>query len=179
MSRTKAPLSLPEFPFRSHSARKISSLYEVEYFTKEEKIQATNLHLVNPYSAYQKPSFSPVKSIKSLITTRRKAVKQYVQSSKFDKNLIYRGQEEQFVTLEIPYHFPQEWCQHGYSHIHFGAVRLALNYHGTSGKHVVSRIALLDSRYRRYQDACIGTVEATLSSGMAMVTLFPNSTMSL
>ncbi|MBA0798459.1 hypothetical protein Gohar_009048 [Gossypium harknessii] len=39
----------------------------------------------------------------------------------------------------------KEWSQHGYSHIYFGAVRLALNYHGTSGKPVVSRIALLDS----------------------------------
>ncbi|MBA0765642.1 hypothetical protein Gotri_014802 [Gossypium trilobum] len=51
----------------------------------------------------------------------------------------------------------------------FWSVRLALNYHGTFGKPVVSRIALLDSRYKRYQDACIGTVEATLSSGMAMI----------
>ncbi|MBA0630531.1 hypothetical protein Godav_002622 [Gossypium davidsonii] len=48
-------------------------------------------------------------------------------------------------------------------------VRLALNYHGTSEKPVASRIALLDSRYKRYQDACIGTVEATLSSGMTMI----------
>ncbi|MBA0756554.1 hypothetical protein Gogos_020053 [Gossypium gossypioides] len=30
-------------------------------------------------------------------------------------------------------------------------------------------IALLDSRYKRYQDACIRTVEATLSSGMVMI----------
>ncbi|KAK8314242.1 hypothetical protein V6Z12_D01G158900 [Gossypium hirsutum] len=89
------------------------------------------------------------------------------------------SQKEQFVTLEIPSNFPQEWSQHGYSHIHFGAARLALNYHGTTGKPIVSGIALLDSRYKKYQDACIGTVEATLSSGMAMVTLFPNFTMSL
>ncbi|KAK8283761.1 hypothetical protein V6Z12_D08G115900 [Gossypium hirsutum] len=61
----------------------------------------------------------------------------------------------------------------------FWSSSFGVNYHETSRKPVVSRIALLDSRYKRYQDACIGTVEATLSSGMAMVTLFPNFTMSL
>ncbi|KAG8492315.1 hypothetical protein CXB51_009806 [Gossypium anomalum] len=56
---------------------------------------------------------------------------------------------------------------------------LALNYHGTAGKPVVARIALLDSRYLEYQNACIVTVEATLNSGLVMVTLFPNFTMAL
>ncbi|KAG8482389.1 hypothetical protein CXB51_027288 [Gossypium anomalum] len=48
-----------------------------------------------------------------------------------------------------------------------------------AGKPVVARIALLDSRYLQYQDACIATVEATLNTGLVMVTLFPNFTMAL
>ncbi|KAK8990237.1 hypothetical protein V6N11_008943 [Hibiscus sabdariffa] len=71
------------------------------------------------------------------------------------------------------------WIDAGYSHIHFGAVRLALNYHGSDGKAVVARIALLDTRYLTYQDACIGTVEETMNNGLVMVTLFPNFTMAL
>ncbi|KAK5842500.1 hypothetical protein PVK06_004866 [Gossypium arboreum] len=86
---------------------------------------------------------------------------------------------EQFVTLEIPAEFPVEWKRAGYTHIHFGAIRIALNYHGTTRKPVVTRIALLDFRYLEYQNACIATIEATLNSGLVMVTLFPNFTMAL
>ncbi|MBA0867692.1 hypothetical protein Goshw_002944, partial [Gossypium schwendimanii] len=129
-----AVLSVPD---KNVATAKKCSVFPIE-LVEEENVQATDLPLVNPYSTYQRPSFSPVKSMKSLISTGCKNVREYVQSSKFDKYLIY-------------------------------GVSLALNYHGTSGKPVVSRIALLDSRYKRYQDACIGTVEATLSSGMAMI----------
>lgn len=69
--------------------------------------------------------------------------------------------------------------QAGYSHIHFGAIRLALNYHGTEGKLVVATIALLESRYLEYQHACIANIETTLNSKLVMVTLFPNFTMAL
>ncbi|MBA0567737.1 hypothetical protein Golob_005278, partial [Gossypium lobatum] len=160
-----AVLSAPD---KNVATAKKCSVFPIE-LVEEENVQATDLPLVNPYSTYQRPSFSPIKSIKSLINISCKNVREYVQSSKFDKYLIYGGQKEQFVTLDIPSNFPQDWIQHGYSHIHFGAIRLALNYHGTYGKPVVSRIALLDSKYKRYRDACIGTVEATLSSGMAMI----------
>ncbi|KAL4318901.1 hypothetical protein GQ457_18G021790 [Hibiscus cannabinus] len=87
--------------------------------------------------------------------------------------------KEQFVTLEIPSTFPKGWIEAGYSHIHFGAIRLALNYHGAEGKPIIARIALLDTRFLKYQDACIGTVEATMNNGLVMVTLFPDFTMAL
>lgn len=54
-----------------------------------------------------------------------------------------------------------------------------MNYHGTEGRPAVARIALLDSKYLKYQDACITTIEATLNSGLVMVTLFPSFTMYL
>ncbi|KAK9025606.1 hypothetical protein V6N11_038467 [Hibiscus sabdariffa] len=121
----------------------------------------------------------PNLSIKSLIRSPPKTVKEYVQSSIFDKHYIIGSAVEQFVTLEIPSEFPKGWIEAGYSHIHVGAIRLALNYHGVEGKPVVARIALLDTRYLKYQDACIGTVEATMNNGLVMVTLFPNFTMAL
>ncbi|KAK9032333.1 hypothetical protein V6N11_056604 [Hibiscus sabdariffa] len=163
---------------KSHSSKKISSLYEIEY-SEDKKVQPTHLPVINPYLAYQKPSTSWIRNIRSLIHSPPKTVKEYVQSSSFDKHYITGLAAEQFVTLEIPSEFPKGWIDAGYSHIHFGAVRLALNYHGSDGKAVVARIALLDTRYLTYQDACIGTVEATMNSGLVMVTLFPNFTMAL
>ncbi|KAL4333562.1 hypothetical protein GQ457_07G041620 [Hibiscus cannabinus] len=159
-------------------SQKISSLYEVEY-SEDNKIQPTQLPVINPYLAYQKPSTSFIRSIRSLIHTSPKGPKEYVQSSSFDKHCITGLAAEQFVTLEIPSDFPKGWIGAGYSHIHFGAIRLALSYHGSEGKPVVARIALLDTRYLKYQDACIGTVEATMNSGLVMVTFFPNFIMAL
>ncbi|KAK9029792.1 hypothetical protein V6N11_026894 [Hibiscus sabdariffa] len=164
--------------FKSHASKKILSLYEVEY-SEDNKIQPTQPPVVNPYLAYQKSSTSFLRSIKSLIYSPPKSVKEYVQSSRFDKHYITGSATEQFVTLEIPSEFPKGWIEARYSHIHFGAIRLALNYHGVEGKLVVARIALLDTRYLKYQDACIGTVEPTMNNGLVMVTLFPKFTMAL
>ncbi|KAH1067456.1 hypothetical protein J1N35_032443 [Gossypium stocksii] len=88
-------------------------------------------------------SFSPIRSIKTLIHNTPKHAKQYIQASRFDSHPISASSQEQFVTLEIPPEFPKEWQRAGYSHIHFGAIRLALNYHGVEGKPIVARIALL------------------------------------
>ncbi|KAK8501653.1 hypothetical protein V6N11_000125 [Hibiscus sabdariffa] len=164
--------------FKTHKTNKIVSLYEIDYY-EEGKVQPTELPLVNPYLAYQKTSFSPLKSIKALIHTPSKSVKEYVQSSCFDKCPITGSSQEQRVTLEIPSDFPKRWIDAGYSHIHFGAIRLSLNYHGIEGKPVVARLALLDTRYLKYEDACVATVEATMNNGLFMVMLFPNFTMAL
>ncbi|EOY20720.1 Uncharacterized protein TCM_012065 [Theobroma cacao] len=161
------------------SISKIDFLREVDYIPEEGKTQPLQLSLTNPYSVYAKPTFSPVKSIKTLIKHSPKAPKEYIQSTRFDEHFIQGDQAEQFVTLQIPLEFPQQWIHHGYSHIHFGAVRLALNYHGREGQSVVAHMALLDSRYIKYEHACIGTVEDTLNTKTLIVTLFPNYTMAL
>lgn len=67
----------------------------------------------------------------------------------------------------------------GYTHIHFGALRLVLSYHGKKGLPVTARIALLDTRFLAYQHASIRTIETTLNAGTVFVTLFPNFNMSL
>ncbi|KAF4369255.1 hypothetical protein F8388_022911 [Cannabis sativa] len=66
-----------------------------------------------------------------------------------------------------------------YTHIHFGAIHLALNYHGRKGLLVSTRIGLLDTRMRKYQHASITTIETTLNAGAVVVTLFSNFNMSL
>ncbi|KAJ0096057.1 hypothetical protein Patl1_15628 [Pistacia atlantica] len=61
-----------------------------------------------------------------------------------------------------------------YTHIHFGAIRLALTFHGRKGLPTTARIALLDTRFPKYISACIGSMETTLNAGIVMVTFYPN-----
>ncbi|KAK5820344.1 hypothetical protein PVK06_025391 [Gossypium arboreum] len=133
-STSSTPLSLPDFPLKSHFVKKIYSLYEIEYLSEEDKVQPTDLPTVNPYAAYRKSTFSPVKSIRTLIKGSAKQVREYIQASRFDVYPITAASQEQFVTLEIPAEFLAEWKRAGYTHIYFGAIQLALNYHGTAGK---------------------------------------------
>uniref|UniRef100_A0A6N2MSN9 Uncharacterized protein n=1 Tax=Salix viminalis TaxID=40686 RepID=A0A6N2MSN9_SALVM len=105
--------------------------------------------------------------------------KEYVQASSFDQHKIPATSREQFVTLEIPSEFPEQWITQGYTHIHFGAIRLALSYHGRKGLPVAARLALLDTRYLEYQHACIGSLETTLNCGTVVVTFYPNFNMAL
>ena len=71
------------------------------------------------------------------------------------------------------------WQKQGYTYLHFGAVRLALTFHGRKGLSIASRISLLDSRFLEYQNAVIGTIQTTLIAETIFVTLFPNFNMSL
>ncbi|KAK8481279.1 hypothetical protein V6N11_031160 [Hibiscus sabdariffa] len=141
-SSSRSLISMNDSPFQIHKTNKIASLYEVDYY-EEGKVQPTELPLINPYLAYQKTSFSPIKSIKALMHTSPKSVKEYVQSSRFDKCPITGIAQEQWVTLEILSDFSKRWIDAEYSHIHFGAIRLSLNYHGVEGKPVIARLALL------------------------------------
>ncbi|KAL8257383.1 hypothetical protein R6Q59_029424, partial [Mikania micrantha] len=72
------------------------------------------------------------------------------------------------------------FCQaEGYPHIHFGAIRLALTFHGRKGLIAFSRIALVDTRFVEYQHACIGTIQTTLNAGRISITFYPNFNMPL
>uniref|UniRef100_A0A6N2MSM9 Uncharacterized protein n=1 Tax=Salix viminalis TaxID=40686 RepID=A0A6N2MSM9_SALVM len=105
--------------------------------------------------------------------------KEYVQASSFDQHKIPATSREQFVTLEISSEFPEQWITQGYTHIHFGAICLALSYHGRKGLPVAARLALLDTRYLEYQHACIGSLETTLNCGTVVVTFYSNFNMAL
>ncbi|KAK5771338.1 hypothetical protein PVK06_047536 [Gossypium arboreum] len=178
-STSSTPFFLPDFPLKSHSAKKISSLYEIEYLSEEDKVQPTDLPTVNPYAADRNSAFSPIKSIKTLIKGSAKQVREYIQASRFDSYPITVASPVQFVTLEILAEILAKWKHTGYTHIHFGAIRLALNYHGTAGKPVVATIALWILDIWNKKNACIATMEATLNFGLIVVTLFPNFTMAL
>jgi hypothetical protein len=105
--------------------------------------------------------------------------KKYVQASSFDQHKIPSTSREQFVTLEIPSEFPSQWISQEYTHIHFGAIRLALSYHDRKDLPVAARLALLDTRYLEYQHACIGSLETMLNCGTVVVTFYPNFNMVL
>ena len=44
---------------------------------------------------------------------------------------------------------------------------------------MIARIALLDTRFKKYQHVCIAIVETTLNAGIVFITLFLNFNMSL
>ncbi|OMO87788.1 hypothetical protein CCACVL1_08766 [Corchorus capsularis] len=134
---------------------------------------------MNPYNIFGKPQRNITRSIKQLIQKPRQLPKEYVQSSNFSRCILPSGTQEHLITLEIPSEFPKQWLEQGYTHIHFGAVRIALTYHAGKGLPVFARIAVLDSRFFKYRFACLGMVETSLNAGTVFVTLFPNFNMAL
>ncbi|KAF4402876.1 hypothetical protein G4B88_010328 [Cannabis sativa] len=180
LSTLSSPLALTPSPTCCKStSNKLDFLYELSYVPNENKITSDSLPLLNPYQPFTKTPSSFTRSIKALIKPSFKAPKEYIQASKFSQCQLAPTPEVQFVTLEIPPELPPQWMAQGYTHIHFGAIRLALNYHGRKGLPVSARIGLLDTRMRKYQHASIATIETTLNAGTVVVTLFPNFNMSL
>ena len=56
---------------------------------------------------------------------------------------------------------------------------MVLTFHGRKGLPIVSRISLFDSRFLKYQNAVIGTIQTTLNVGIVFVTIFPDFNMFL
>ncbi|CAN6921606.1 unnamed protein product [Brassica oleracea] len=122
----------------------------------------------------------PLKGVRDLIKpSSSRKVMEYVQSSKFSSCQVPATEEEQFISLNIPENLPRLWQQQGYTHLHFGVVRIGLTLHARKGLPVIARIALIDSRLKSYQQACIGTVQITLNAGTVFITLFSNFNVSL
>ncbi|GJW75589.1 hypothetical protein Tco_0134959 [Tanacetum coccineum] len=55
------------------------------------------------------------------------------------------GYVEHLVSLSLPSDLPRHCLAQGYTHIHFGAIRLAITFHGRKGLPAYSQIALLDA----------------------------------
>ena len=66
-----------------------------------------------------------------------------------------------------------------YTHLHLGGVRLILTLHGRKCLPVTARLALLDTRFKEYQHAVIGTILTTLHAGSVLLTFYPNFNLSL
>ncbi|KAH9763276.1 hypothetical protein KPL70_001107 [Citrus sinensis] len=170
-------LSLPRSS-TSHTTNKIENLVEYSYIPELAQISESSYPLISPYQLYKRPS-SFTRSIRTLISTRHPHPKEYIQSSRLDQCALQATSAEQYVTLEIPSELLSNWKQEGYTHLHLGGIRLILTLHGRKGLPVTARLAMLDTRFKQYQDAVIGTVLTTLHTGSVLLTFYPNFNLSL
>ncbi|KAH9734753.1 hypothetical protein KPL71_017488 [Citrus sinensis] len=170
-------LSLPK-SCTSHTANKIENLVEYSYIPESAQISESSYPLLSPYQLYKRPS-SFTRSIRTLIFTRRPHPKEYIQSSRLDQCSLQATPVEQYVTLEIPSELISNWKREGFTHLHLGGIRLILTLHGRKGLPVTARLAMLDTRFKQYQDAVIGTVLTTLHAGSVLLTFYPNFNLSL
>ena len=86
-----------ELVLNKTNSNKLDYLYEVS--VESEVVNHTFLPVINPYSAFRKQQFSPLKVIKSLIKHHPKGIKEYIQVSKVDqvicsitKSILFRVQ---------------------------------------------------------------------------------------
>ncbi|KAH9734801.1 hypothetical protein KPL71_017513 [Citrus sinensis] len=170
-------LSLPK-SCTSYTANKIENLLEYSYIPESAQISESSYPLLSPYQLYKRPS-SFTRSIRTLISTRRPHPKEYIQSSRLDQCSLQATPVEQYVTLEIPSELISNWKREGFTHLHLGGIRLILTLHGRKGLPVTARLAMLDTRFKQYQDAVIGTVLTTLHAGSVLLTFYPNFNLSL
>ncbi|KAH9769457.1 hypothetical protein KPL71_012009 [Citrus sinensis] len=133
---------------------------------------------MSPYNLYKQKT-SLTRSIRTLISTKRPLQKEYIQSSRLDQCALQASQSEQYVTLEIPSDLVANWKRERYTHLHLGGIRLILTLHGRKGFPVTARIALLDTRFKQYQHAVIGTVLTTLHAGSVLLFFYQNFNLSL
>ncbi|KAH9801852.1 hypothetical protein KPL71_001180 [Citrus sinensis] len=145
-------LSLPR-SCTSHTTNKIENLVEYSYIPESAQISESSYPLISPYQLYKRPS-SFTRSIRTLISTRRPHPKEYIQSSRLDQCALQATSVEQYVTLEIPSELLSNWKRE-------------------------ARLAMLDTRFKQYQDAVIGTVLTTLHAGSVLLTFYPNFNLSL
>ena len=148
-----------DLSLRKSTANRLDYLYEISHVLEDSKIPIIDFPIVNLYTMFDKPQASFKKSIKKFLgLSQPSTVKEYVQTSKFDQYNIPASEIENFITLALPREFVIPWQKQGYTHLHFGTVRLALTFHGRKGLHVVSRISLLDSKFLEYQNVVVGIV---------------------
>ncbi|KAH9734699.1 hypothetical protein KPL71_017463 [Citrus sinensis] len=81
--------------------------------------------------------------------------------------------------MGIPSDLIANWKREGYTHLHLRGVRIILTLHGRKGLPVTARISLLDTRFKQYQHAVVGTVLTTLHAGSVLLTFYPNFNLSL
>ncbi|KAF3532551.1 hypothetical protein DY000_02041402 [Brassica cretica] len=103
-----------------------------------DQLPKKTLPLVNPYQYFaKKPSAFSVEGVRELIKqSSNRKVMEYVQSTKFSSCQV-PATEEQFISLNIPENLPRLWQQQGYTHLHFGVVRIGLTLHAREGLPVI------------------------------------------
>ncbi|KAL8242059.1 hypothetical protein R6Q59_012361 [Mikania micrantha] len=96
-----------------------------------------------------------------------------VEPMKQEEEELMEDDEEPVESGDLPRFYQTQ----GNTNIHFGAIRLALTFHGRKGLPAFSRIALVDTRFVEYQHVCIGTIQTTLNAGTIFITFYPNFNM--
>ncbi|WVY95146.1 hypothetical protein V8G54_034234 [Vigna mungo] len=145
---------------------------------EDAQISESSIPLLSPYNIFRRRR-SSIRSIARLITSRRPPEKEFVQSSRMKQCSLVATPEEQYATIEIPKELIRHWQHEGYTHLHYGAIRLILSLHGRRGLPVSVRVSLLDSSFLHYENVVIGTVLTTLHAGSVVLTMFPNYNVSL
>ncbi|KAI9101568.1 hypothetical protein K1719_023812 [Acacia pycnantha] len=115
----------------------------------------------------------------TLIRTRRPHAKEVVQSTILEQSTLPSSPQEQYSTIEIPPDLIDLWKSRGYSHRHFGVVRLVHTLHRRKGLLVTAKVALLDSTYKSYSNVLIGALLTTLSNGSVILIIQPDYNVSL
>ncbi|XVF52452.1 hypothetical protein PTKIN_Ptkin05aG0019300 [Pterospermum kingtungense] len=188
LQNTETPASSASFfssppPYLEKTcASKVRYLYEINQIRKDQNLQHQYARLpsINPYKDFTNPFTTLFKSVKAFLNPCRSQIHRgKIQVTRFDDCPISSGEEELFLGIKLPPRRIRQWLSEGYSYVHFGAIRLGLTFHGREGFSVATRLALLDSRFIKYEPACFGVVETTLNAGTFFVTLFPDFTMPL
>ncbi|KAK2634646.1 hypothetical protein Ddye_029438 [Dipteronia dyeriana] len=158
---------------RQAQTNKIQNLVECTHIPESAQINETSLPLLNPYTVFKR-SKSLSRRVTALVQHRSPPIKEYVQSTTLDNCLVPAFTDEQYVDLEIGQPLIDQWVKEGYSQLHIGAIRIVLTLHRRKGLPVTARIALLNTIYKEYEHAVIGTYLSTLHTGSISLTYYPN-----
>ncbi|KAK2640903.1 hypothetical protein Ddye_022666 [Dipteronia dyeriana] len=158
---------------RQTQTNKIQNLVEYTHIPESAQITETALPLLNPYTVF-KCSKSLSRRVTALVHYHSPPIKEYVQSIALDNCLVPASTTEQYVDLEIGQPLIDQWIKEGYSYLNIGAIRIILTLHGRKGLPVTARIALLNTIYKKYEHAIIGTCLSTLHVGSISLTYYPN-----
>ncbi|MED6147935.1 hypothetical protein PIB30_048499 [Stylosanthes scabra] len=160
-------------------SNKIENLVEVTYVPENSKLLATYLPLINPYSFYHRQKKSTIASIRHLIHTPSSSVKEIIHHANIQQCGLKATTVEQYVTIEIPQALIHNYVARGFTHLHLGAIRLILTLHARRSLPISAKIALLDTTFKEYQHALIGTLITTLTNGSMVLMISPNFTLRL
>ncbi|KAK2639386.1 hypothetical protein Ddye_027181 [Dipteronia dyeriana] len=158
---------------RQTQTNRIQHLVEYTHIPESAQITVTVLPLLNPYTVFKR-SRSLSRIVTALVQHRSPPIKEYVQSTALNNCLIPASSTEQYVDLEIDQPLINQWIKEGYSHLHIEAIRIILTLHSRKGLPVTDRIALLNTIYKQYEHAIIGTCLSTLHAGSISLTYYPN-----
>ena len=157
--KSLVPSSSSSTSLASPQSSRLEYLYEATIVSEENKISPTDIPVINPYQVFSKAKSSTLKRVyNTIVKPKTPPIKEYAQASRFDEHHISSGGAEQYVSLHLEKEFIAQWIKQGYTHVHFGAIRLALTFHGRKGIPAVSRVSVLDTRFTKYSQACLATV---------------------